>query len=199
MPETTRSGIARSTLVMAMFTQSVGVPSTEYTPSATVSRRKGRRSVSACPIALASVSGRNDGDVTQRSKRVSERFEALRVHAVIVGDENTFHPRIISVRGSQVRRFAVFGFGRGTTAKRRTVATNASARPRSEGDRRAKGGPNESKHDARDQRADTSDGVVDAKRHALLRRRREIGDKRTLGALDASVVHAVDQKPRDQR
>ncbi len=57
MPDTTRSGIARSTLVMAMLTQSVGVPSTAYTRSEMVSSLSGLRSVSACPIALASAKG----------------------------------------------------------------------------------------------------------------------------------------------
>ena len=42
---------------MAMFTQSVGVPSTAYQFSATGSMRSGRRSVSACPMALASWMG----------------------------------------------------------------------------------------------------------------------------------------------
>jgi hypothetical protein len=46
-----------NTCAIAMFTQSVGVPSTANVRSAIASSRSGRRSVSACPIALASSMG----------------------------------------------------------------------------------------------------------------------------------------------
>ena len=54
MPETIRSGLSFKTCVIAMFTQSVGVPSTAKMFGPTRSMRSGRRSVSAWPMALAS-------------------------------------------------------------------------------------------------------------------------------------------------
>ena len=47
--------------------------------------------------------------------------------------------------------------------------------------------------------APTRHGVVDAEGGALLRRRREVGNERALGALHAPVIDAVDQEPGDQR
>ena len=73
MPETMRSGLPLRTCVMAMFTQSVGVPSTAKTFGPMVSMRSGRRSVSACPMALASwigattVMSPNGGSVSARA------------------------------------------------------------------------------------------------------------------------------------
>ena len=101
MPETTRSGRPLKTCVTATLTQSVGVPSTAKTRSSIVSSRSGRRSVSAWPIALASVDRRDDGDVAERSQRVGERMNALGSIAVVVGDQNANHVwTIIALRHS---------------------------------------------------------------------------------------------------
>ena len=81
----------RSTLVMAMFTQSVGVPSTAYTPSAMVSSRKRPPQRQRMSNRAGFGERRHDGDLAERSQRISERFDALRMHAVIVGHQNTFH------------------------------------------------------------------------------------------------------------
>src|ERR1700674_5962888 len=56
MPDTTSEGAPFSTVVMPMFTQSVGVPSTAYARSPNCSSRNGRRSVNEWPTALASCS-----------------------------------------------------------------------------------------------------------------------------------------------
>ena len=115
----------RSTLVMAMFTQSVGVPSTAYTRSEMVSSLSGRRSVSACPIALASVNGATTVTSPSGLQRIGERFDAFRVHAVIVGHQNTFHMTGLSV-------------GAGTSTNSSSGRDERERSARGKGDRRAR-------------------------------------------------------------
>ena len=91
MPETTRSGSPLKTCVTAMFTQSVGVPSTANTRSAMRSSRSGCRSVSAWPIALASVTGATIVTSPSGSQRLGQRLDALRAVPIVIGDENASH------------------------------------------------------------------------------------------------------------
>ena len=76
---------------MAMFTQSVGVPSTAYQLSATGSMRSGRRSVSACPMALASWIGATTVMSPNARDGVHQRANAFRMDTVVVGDEDLGH------------------------------------------------------------------------------------------------------------
>ena len=55
--------------------------------------------------------------------------------------------------------------------------------------------PQHAEHDARGERAQAEDRVVDTKRQAPARDRREIGNKRLLCPLGETEVEAVDQKP----
>ena len=101
MPDTTRSGMPRSTLVMAMLTQSVGVPSTAYT-------RSRNRFESERPAERQRVSDRarfgqrgHDRHFAEGLQCIGQRFDAFRVHAVIVGYQDPFH--IANYRSEQVR------------------------------------------------------------------------------------------------
>ena len=98
MPDTTRSGRASRTLSIAMFTQSVGVPSTANTRWPTSSSRSGRRSVSACPTALASDWGATTVTSPKSSSAARERLEARRKIPVVIGDQNAAHQARDSIR-----------------------------------------------------------------------------------------------------
>ena len=92
MPDTTRSGRPRENLrdgdVHAVGRRPVhGVD----VDRRSCSSRSGRRSVSAWPIALASVDRRDDRDLAERAERVGQRDDSLGPIAIVVGDENAKH------------------------------------------------------------------------------------------------------------
>ncbi len=188
-----------STVVMAMLTQSVGVPSTAKMRSEIVSSRSGRRSVSAWPMALASCKRRDDGHF---AKRLSASASALMPSERTPSSLVTRIRLIISIRIiASVRRFGGSEtLGSGTNEKRRIAARMRQRRRPMQTQRMRRTCSKETEH-ARSRRARrcSGDAVVDTERGALLRRRREVGDERTLGAFHAPVVHAVDHEPRDER
>ena len=91
MPDTIRSGFPFSTCVIARFTQSVGVPSTAKTfgRDGVDPQRPPQRQRMADGAGF--LNRRDDGHVAERRERVGQRTDSLRVHAIIIGHENSGH------------------------------------------------------------------------------------------------------------
>ena len=91
MPETTRSGLPSRTSSIAMLTQSVGVPSTEYMSLADLleAQRPSQRQRVADRARFDL--RRDDGDVAERLERVGEDLQSFGKVPVVIGHENASH------------------------------------------------------------------------------------------------------------
>ena len=91
MPDTTRSGTRLRMIAQARLTQSVGVPSTPYTPSRDVldAQRAAQRQRVADGARL--LQRRDDNNIAEGPYGGGQRVNSVRRNPIVIGDQNERH------------------------------------------------------------------------------------------------------------
>src|SRR5204863_5705787 len=183
-PGTISSGVRPMMCEITRLTQSVGVPTMPKFFGAIVSKRSGRRSVNAWPMALASCIGATIVTLPRCPSAAA---------SVLIPSECT--PSSLVTRISRIGIFDCIGGNEEQQHSRHARKRGAGH----ERNGRAELFVQLTEENARNERADTDRRVVPAERRAAAVSRRQIRDECLLRAFGQREVKTVEQKPGDER